>query len=600
VQFEGLISFSQEEAAEIMNLSTKFGNKPIFNQELTRQARDVLVNRYKDRGYWDAKIFDPRVIKNPGTSEVKLVYVIKEGKRRLFEDLIVSGNKAMSVADISQILKTSEKEPLAWQQLIEFEKELRASYRLLGYLQVDMNIELVQNRQFRDIETRILLTIQEGPRARFGEITVKGLVKTDADIVTRELRFKSGDWYDPLAIEESRQALVDLGLFSSVSITPSDSNPSGKNALIAYTVYLREARSGSVSFGPGWSLADGMRFSIEGSYNNIGGRGRKIFSKGTLSEEKNQAPLGDKTLLGRYTGVGYLEPYLFNYPVDGTLTFNHKALARAQSWEISRSAEAIASHRIRGLSPRTDLSLFTLYKETREEAEAGIRRATLMESGNLQVREIGIRHTTDARNNKGWPTRGYRLVTEFSTADFVFGGDLKYTRWSMNYNIYRELRTNFVIAAGIGFTSYNNILRHNAPNVLPTSERLPSGGPESNRGFRDNSLGPVFITTDNAGKSLEIYDGGSRRGSQRLELRYQAVQDTFAVTSFIDASNSFFSSTEENLIRQEFSRSASADTKSPEFYDNQPYELDTLIRHPNYIWTRNYVSYGLSGNLLTP
>jgi outer membrane protein assembly factor BamA len=348
-----------------------------------------------------------------------------------------------------------------------------------------------------------------------------------------------------------------------------------------------------------------MRFTIESAYNNIGGRGRKIFSKGTLSEEKSQTPLGSKTLLGRYVGVGYIEPWLFNYPVDGTLTFNHQGLARDTSWEISRAVEAIASHRLRNFSPRTDLSLFTLYKEVNIEAEEGVKRATLIEDGILQVREVGFRQVTDGRNNLGWPTEGFRLTTEFSVADFVFGGDIKYNKWAFSFNVYHEFFENFVMAAGTRYISYNNIKRRDAPNVLPSSERLLSGGPETNRGFRENSLGPVLVSTDRneEGKIVtkDNYYGGSRLASQRLEFRYQLVQDTFALTTFFDANNSFFSPTEERLIRENFAQApADAEIKPPELHDNEPYQLDDLIRHPQYLWTKNYLSYGIAGNLLTP
>ncbi|HYX39403.1 MAG TPA: POTRA domain-containing protein [Oligoflexus sp.] len=606
VQFEGLNALAQEEATEAMGLSAGLSNQPIFSQDLTQKARETLQGVYKERGFWDAKVFDPRVIKNPSTGEVKLVYVVKEGKRRLFDGLVVTGNQALRNTDIEDMLLVDEKDPLAWQQLIDFEKTLRTAYRNQGYLQVQMNIELIQNRQFRDIETKVLLNIQEGPRAKFGEISVKGLVKTDSDIVTRELRFKNGDWFDPAQIEESRQALVDLGLFSSVSITPSESNATDKTNTVAYTVIIREARSGTVSFGPGWSLNDGMRFSIESAYNNIGGRGRKIFSKGSLNEEKTQTPLADKTLLGRYVGVGYIEPWLLDYPVDGTLTFNHKGLARDTSWEVSRAAEAIASHRIRGFTPRTDVSLFTLYKEVHVEAEEGVKRATLIESGSLQVREIGLRHITDGRNNLGWPTKGFRLATEFSVADFVFGGDIKYNKWSIGYNVYQQIFENFVVAVGTSYTSYNNIRRRDAPNVLPNTERLLSGGPDTNRGFRENSLGPVLIATSRNDKTgaieqTDIFDGGSRRATQRLEFRYQLIQDAFALTTFLDANNSFFSPTEERLIRENFAQTPpDTEIKPPELYDNEPYQLDDLIRHPQYLWTKNYLSYGLAGNILTP
>jgi outer membrane protein assembly factor BamA len=325
-----------------------------------------------------------------------------------------------------------------------------------------------------------------------------------------------------------------------------------------------------------------------------------------LNEEKTQTPLSDKTLLGRYLGIGYIEPWLLDYPVDGTLTFNHQGIARDTSWQVSRAAEAIASHRLRGFTPRTDLSIFTLYKETHVEAKEGVKRATLIESGNLQVREVGLRHVTDGRNNLGWPTKGFRLATELSVADFVFGGDIKYNRWSFSYNVYQEILSNFVVAVGTSYTSYNNIQRRDAPNVLPNTERLLSGGPDTNRGFRENSLGPVLIASGRTEKTniieqTDIFDGGSRRATQRLEFRYQLIQDAFAVTTFLDANNSFFSPTEERLIRKNFAETPpDTEIKPPELYDNEPYQLDDLLRHPQYLWTKNYLSYGLAGNILTP
>lgn len=595
VQFEGLLSVTQSEALDAMNLYPNLGNTPLFSQEVIRQARENLLNFYKQRGYWDIRVFDPRIIKNPSNGDVKVVYVVREGKRRIFSDLIITGNRAITSDSLSSMFPVDKDEALSWVQLIDFEKSIRNVYRQQGYLQVQMNIELLQNRQFRDIETKVLLTIQEGQRSRFGEIYIKGLVKTDPEVVQRELRFQSGDWFTPDRIEESRQALIDLGLFSSVSITPAEPS-SDSSETVSYTILLREARSGTVSFGPGWSLGEGLRFSVESSYNNIGGTGRKIFSKGSLNEEKDQTPLGNKTLLGRYAGVGYLEPYLGGLPVDGTLTFNYKAVAQAESWEISRSAEAIGSHRLRGFTTRTNLELFTLYKETREEAEGDVKKATLMEAGNLQIRELGLRHVTDARNNIAWPTRGFRLSSELGLADYVFGGSLKYNKWALSYTLYRELYPNWVFAAGFAYKAYTNISRRDGINVLPSTERLPSGGSESNRGFRENTLGPVFVT----GEDQRIYDGGSRQASHKLELRHQLIQDTLAMTSFLDSSNSFFSATEEQLIREEFEKATAAGEESPQFFDNEPYAFETVFTHPQYLWTKNYLSYGLSLNYLTP
>ncbi len=592
VQYEGLQAMTPDEASDAIDMKASIGNAPIFSQDLVIAAREHLISIYRQMGYWDVGIFDPRIIKNPSNGEVKLVFVIREGKKRIFEKLIISGNTAIPTRAIEDLITMEKNQGLNRQSLVNFEKQLRNLYRQQGYLHLQIAVDLQQNRQLRDVETRVIIQIHENQKSRFGEVFIKGLVKTHPKVVQREMRFKAGDYFDPDLVEESRQALADVGLFSSISMVPTESK--GKDSIISYSIQVREARSGNVSFGPGWSRSEGLRFSIESSYNNIGGVGRKVFSKGTLNEERDQTPLGGKTLLGRYAGVGYFEPWLFDLPIDGTLAFNYKAEARENIWELSRSAEAVVSHRVRKLKPKTLIEGFTLYKEAREEAEGSVKDATLIDSGNLQIREIGVRHVTDGRNNLAWPTTGYRVTTDLSTAGFVFGGGVRYVHWGLGFNLYREVVTNIVIAAGFNYSTYENVKRLDGSDVLPISERLPAGGPESNRGYKENTLGPVFIAAD--GK--QHYNGGSQRGSHRLELRYQLVPETVALTTFIDSSNSSFSAKEEARIRQE--HAAVAGEVKPIFADNEPYRFEEIFTHPSYMWTKNYVSYGVAGNYLTP
>ena len=130
-------------------------------------------------------------------------------------------------------------------------------------------------------------------------------------MVTRELLISTGDWYSPQKIADSRRNIVGLGLFRSVQITPAD------RALLAeepdeidLIIDVREGKPGNISFGPGWELTDGWRYSAEASYNNIGGWGRQVSLRGGFSEERIQPAIGRKTLVGRSLGAGYLAPYL--------------------------------------------------------------------------------------------------------------------------------------------------------------------------------------------------------------------------------------------------------------------------------------------------
>ena len=190
------------------------------------------------------------------------------------------------------------------------------------------------------------MTIEEGPRVKIGKINITGLVKTKEYVVERELRFKEGDWYSPEDIDESRQALIDLGLFSSINVSATDSSDfSEERLVIPYTISVREAKPGQVSFGPGWSLQDGGRFSFDSSYNNIEGTARQVFLNASYSEEKGQEPIKDQSLLGYGLGLGYIEPYIFDLPVNGILTFSQGAEAIEQQWELTKAIQTTLAHK---------------------------------------------------------------------------------------------------------------------------------------------------------------------------------------------------------------------------------------------------------------
>lgn len=595
VQIEGLTVLTQEEAIEAMGLYPSLGNTPLLTQDIIRESMDNLISQYHKLGYWDIRLNFPRITKDQFTGQTKLVFVINEGKRRILDGLVLQGVTVLDQDTIREWFPVQDRQPIIWNDLMDFEKKVRDEYKQRGYLYTKIHIDLLQNSRFRDVATRIVARIDEGPQVKIGKIEVIGLVKTNPEVVLRELRFEEGDVYNPELIEESRLALIELGLFGSVSIRPQDTiDLTNENESIDYLIILSDAKPGTVMFGPGWSLNEGGRFSIDTAYANLNGEGRQIFLRAAINEERDQTPIGTKTLLGRNIGLGLLEPYLLNLPVNGTLTLNHRAEADNTQWEISRSLEGILSHRYRLPGPKQRSELFGLYKTTRIEADSFVSELILVSKGDVQIREFGLRHHIEARNDISWPTQGYVFQAEAAWADYYFGGDTKYFRWSLRHSAYKELYEDFVLAVGLTYDTYQNVQRlgDNA-DVLPSSELVKSGGANTNRGFKENELGPVIRYRDPNERLETIFPGGSQRFSLKTEIRYQAIQDTMAISFFFDSGNSFFSPKEEAIIRKENSTKA-------EFYDNQPYKLEDIFRNPRVIWEKNYLSYGLSLSYLTP
>jgi len=54
---------------------------------------------------------------------------------------------------------------------------------------------------------------------RFGPLAIEGLERLDPAYVAERLRWQSGQIYDASKVEETRRALIESGLFSTVQIT---------------------------------------------------------------------------------------------------------------------------------------------------------------------------------------------------------------------------------------------------------------------------------------------------------------------------------------------------------------------------------------------
>ena len=609
IEFEGVKYYPLSELKDLLETDTLFATP--YNQELINASIETLKGKYQNDGFWDVKIPFPRVTKDSETGLTKVVYTVTEGKQRLFSELSVKGNYEMSQSTIKDLFSLKEGEPLSWGELNSFEKNIRDLYRQKGYLYASFKIDLIQNRTYKAIQSRIVLEIDEGKRVKFGDVTITGLVQTDEEVVRREIRWEPGDWYDPTLLEDTQSALVRLGIFSTVDINPTNPNAlAEKLDVLDYHFKIREGKPGSVVFGPGWSYEDGMRYVIESSYSNIAGTGRKVFAKTKVSEEKRQEKISDKTLLGRTISVGYVEPYVFDLPANGFISLNHRARGVQSRWELSRAGELSLTHELRHFLKGSQVTGFYGQKITRLETDV-LQRKPLIDTGDIRIGRVGLRYELDRRDDISWTTSGYKFGTEFTWADYGFGGDLRYFRFDVRYSHYFPIADNWVIALGFSLSKYHNIERRGeSVNVLPTSERLHAGGAESNRGFKSRTLGPLFsyYTPNEDGQSFDLNSeeaGGSARGIYKFEIRYHLFS-SLGLALFLDSSNVHYSPTQAQLFQKSFEENY--DNEDPnnrpeqadQLSENAPYHFDELLRKPAYLWQRNYVSYGLALNFLTP
>lgn len=609
VQFEGPEHFQKEELLDMMNLKGVWQNNPAFNIEEIRKGQDNIKGRYIKDGYWDVVIREPRPAKDRANGSVQVSMHITEGLPRLFRSIRFEGLSAISLDEARELWPLKEGDAIDKSKLGEFEGALRKLYFEKGHLYFTPNIVLTTTNLRKALWTDIVVKAKEGPRVLLGDIRIIGLIKTNPKVVLRELRFSTGDYYDPEKIEESRKALSSLSLFRSVQIFPSDRAALGENnPELDLTIEVRETRPGSVSFGPGWSLSDGWRYNVDVSYNNILGDGRQILTQGGFDEQIHQKAISSKTLVGRRFSIGFLEPYLLDYPVDGTVSVSHRALAE-EFWTLNYAGELGLTHRFRTLLPSSSVTLYHGRKVTREEGRAS-QKLSLVSTGNIRVGRVGTRFLLDRRNDVAWPNRGYTVGADLSWARFNLGGDLRYFRWELSHNRYIELWPTYVFAIGGSLAAYEDVIRNTDDadrDVLPASERLKAGGPDTVRGFRPRSLGPLARYQDSGDGGSQIggcsqdFIGGSRRTVVKTELRH-LFSEHFAGTYFVDSGNVFFSPSEMEKFRSLYDSTGEQDpcqSGKPAIEDNVGYDYEEVARDPTILYSKHYVSSGIAVNYLT-
>jgi translocation and assembly module TamA len=105
----------------------------------------------------------------------------------------------------------------------------------------------------------VTYTLDPGPVMHFGPLAIEGLERLDPAYVEGRLRWQRGQIYEAGKVEETRRALIETGLFSTVRITPTadPDNPDDVRMTIDATERLH--RTIGVGFAYNTSQGAGVR-----------------------------------------------------------------------------------------------------------------------------------------------------------------------------------------------------------------------------------------------------------------------------------------------------------------------------------------------------
>ena len=238
-------------------------------------AKDLerIERFYRALGYYDASVRAARVT-TTDSDRVRVAIVVDPGAPVRIARIELPGTESLPKDASAHLRSARTLRPGTPFDERRLHTDARAMENALAddgfaYAAVSESAAVSVIRKSAVVEYRV----QAGPRVRIGEIRIEGLRAFDPRIVRGKLLLDSGDPYSRATLERVRRRLYELGVFSSVDITPVLDHPD--QTTVPLRVVVREGTTRSLHVGAAIEADStrglaGVRFGWD-SRNFLGG-----------------------------------------------------------------------------------------------------------------------------------------------------------------------------------------------------------------------------------------------------------------------------------------------------------------------------------------
>ena len=267
INFEGNTHFSQKVLRKQMKTR---GRTPIYfldksgrlDEVQLQQDLDKIREFYQDHGYIDVEIKDVRRERTEKGPMV-ITIVIAEGPQYHVRKLSVTGYQNTTEQKIRALLKMKEGSVYSPKQLRDDAKAVADAYGSGGY--VDLVVQ-PEGTPAGPALIDVHYNIEEGVRSFVNRINIEGNTRTKDKVIRREVLVAPGDVFNTVRVDITKKRLDNLGYFAKVETYPEDTDIPGRKDL---TILVQEKRTGSLSFGGGFSTVDSLVGFVELTQGNF-------------------------------------------------------------------------------------------------------------------------------------------------------------------------------------------------------------------------------------------------------------------------------------------------------------------------------------------
>ena len=463
----------------------------LLKEETLEEDMTAIQAFYEQNGFLDTKATYQIEPLYQGLVNVNVT--IQEGKRYYVGDVSFLGNAILSDYDIkSHIKNLKEGNYFSHEKMEEDISNIREDYFDHGYISALVEEATSFNTMTAKVDVKV--TIKEGKLAYINKIKIQGNAHTRDIVIRRELRMYPGDQFDGAKLRLYKQRLKDLGFFEDVGYDIEDTDQEDLKDLV---VQVKEAKTGTFSFGGGYSTVDRLVGFVEVEQKNFDISNWSSFTGGG-QDLRLRAQIGSAQ---RNFLLSFTEPWLFDHPISAGFDAYYTQNLKDGTTGYSYDQKTIGGDIRLGKSFNDNLSVGTVYRLEHiniSNLDSGVSQALAEEAGNSLVSSLGFSVTNDYRDSKLSPTKGWEITNNADIAGGPLGGDKNFFRLQTSGEYYFPLKINDVTTV-LEISGRTGMVQSypDTPDV-PIFERYFTGGQDSIRGYDERTVGPLDPNTNDA------------------------------------------------------------------------------------------------------
>ena len=523
IHFEGNAHFSEPVLRKQMKTR---GRTLIYFMDKTgrldetqlQQDLDKIREFYQDHGYIDVEVKEVR----RGRTEkgpMIITIVIAEGPQYHVRKLEVSGYQAANKERILKLLKMKEGSVYSPKQLRDDAKAVADAYGSGGY--VDLVI-LPEGEPAGPALIDVTYKIEEGTRSFVNRVNIEGNTRTKDKVIRREVLVAPGDVFNTVRVDITKKRLDNLGYFAKVETYPEETDIPGRKDL---TILVQEKRTGSLSFGGGFSTVDqlvGFAELTQGNFDlfnwpSFTGGGQKFRLRIQYGTQRKDFLLN------------LVEPYLFDrrLSLSGTLFFTEANYLSAQYDQrnygfTTELRKPINSYMYATLGYTIqDIDIFNVDPSAGDFIES--------QKGSFVESKVFSSVVLDSRDNPLLSHKGQRVTFSPFISGGPLGGDTQVYGLDLEGSQYFHLPKDFILLINGEIAT---VSQWGSGTDVPIFERLFLGGSNNLRGFPFREVGPQ----DENGEPT----GGKSMARTTIEVTFPIIEKArgavFYDTGFLNTS----------------------------------------------------------------